>query len=560
MNNIRIERGAGLSSNYGPLLVMDGRRTNIVHDHIFEVHANRAVLSGCVNLNVHKEHRFADNYVYSFLIDRENKFELSYEANCTEQHKEYTFSFLAFIENCNEVIAFVEFSDGSELKSSYFLIENGVKRFSLPLKLCRTPESLKFKITIDSSSMESKNVIFNLSFFVIEEGLFPGALIRYGRKEGGQLFFDRRKSFQIGMVSTMIMNFVPVWSGHQLTEGLNPYFFDCQSEDLSTRVSIYADSNDFGRIKAYIKNNINEYILSSDISPIAHQYYSVALRWAGSLVDFIVNGRNVSHGKEVYFPSIDSLGDKVYVGSTGESDVNSAFCHFSTEMTLVHTWLNDQQIRGYMYFKNPAFFPNFKTDWELSERLSQFKILNEDPRLIPVVRMILGLPGLWQESPPSWLVSLPMSDESYFRDEVHRHIKTSGVISSRESFSHAGRTDLLIEFGQDGKLKTRIEFKIWGRHDYKDVPMKPLKYFTTGESVGVVVMLNPNSKKSIGSDYRNNVRSSETGFVEMIEQPFQSEGFPDNFLTLHRSPSSEIAEILHIVIDRFGPFSIESQT
>lgn len=102
-----------------------------------------------------------------------------------------------------------------------------------------------------------------------------------------------------------------------------------------------------------------------------------------------------------------------------------------------------------------------------------------------------------------------------------------------------------------------MEFKIWGRHDYKDIPEKPMKYFTDGESLGVVIMINPTKKKLIGEEYRSNVSASDMKCHGIVNKPFEREFFPDHFVSIHVSDRNDYVEILHIVINRQSSFSIK---
>ena len=124
----------------------------------------------------------------------------------------------------------------------------------------------------------------------------------------------------------------------------------------------------------------------------------------------------------------------------------------------------------------------------------------------------------------------------------------------RESAAFEGRTDLTIQEKNVQERILRIEFKVWGRNDYKAIPEKPLKYFLDHEKVAIVLMINPNKTKPIGSDYRKNVKSSLTDVIEIIDKPFGDELYPDHFVSVHERAGVR-AEVLHIVLNRQGPFA-----
>jgi len=115
---------------------------------------------------------------------------------------------------------------------------------------------------------------------------------------------------------------------------------------------------------------------------------------------------------------------------------------------------------------------------------------------------------------------------------------------------------LLVKDRGDSSLTIRAEFKVWGRHDYREVPEKPLKYFTDGERVGAVIMINPNKRKNINDEYRQNVIKSNTSFKHIFDNPFEGDGIPSHFVTAHENRGNCV-EILHIVINRQGPFAVK---
>ena len=93
-------------------------------------------------------------------------------------------------------------------------------------------------------------------------------------------------------------------------------------------------------------------------------------------------------------------------------------------------------------------------------------------------------------------------------------------------------------------------------NDYKEIPEKPLKYFSDHERIAIVVMINPLKRKRIGDDYRRNVESSPTDVVGIIDKPFGDELFPDHFVSVHERAGTR-AEVLHIVLNRQGPFAVK---
>lgn len=80
-----------------------------------------------------------------------------------------------------------------------------------------------------------------------------------------------------------------------------------------------------------------------------------------------------------------------------------------------------------------------------------------------------------------------------------------------EALSRVGRTDLRVESDKFG-TKT-FEFKIWGRHNHKEVVKQIYDYLTDFENEGFVFMVNTNEKKEIDNEYLSNLQLPEMGYI-----------------------------------------------
>lgn len=158
------------------------------------------------------------------------------------------------------------------------------------------------------------------------------------------------------------------------------------------------------------------------------------------------------------------------------------------------------------------------------------------------------MPGRWQTLPPVWAAD-KSADEGIFRDDVANLLEMQGFIASPEVKCADGRTDLLVVCDQAQRV--RVEFKIWGRHDYAKVPLKPIKYMTDDESCGIVVMLN-NTKSSIDKKYVRNVLIGPTDCRLHVELPFSDGSGPFHFTSEHEV-SGRRFHILHIVFNLKKP-------
>ena len=349
------------------------------------------------------------------------------------------------------------------------------------------------------------------------------------------------------------MIFVPLWTGSQLSSDQKAYFFDTASYDYKNSINIFADGADFGKLKACIVVDGDTKTISTDIIPTRGSMFSIALRWASGLVDLVINGRTVTTESGVFITDSVSLENKMYYGSTGRSKYLSAFSNMGG-LYIYKQWVSDKNLRAFSYQLYPSNYSSFQDDWLELANGSEPKVIKNDSPYFPIIVVLLRLQATWQKNPPIWILKESLN-ESDARDEVLRLFECrEDYYCHAEDQSHEGRTDLVV--GVDDKT-VRIEFKIWGRNDYKEVPRKPLKYFLEGESVGVSIMINPNKSKSINTEYYKNVKKSDTGFCGIIKEPFMSESYPFHFISNHCSGRTDDVEILHIVINRQGPFAVK---
>ena len=117
-----------------------------------------------------------------------------------------------------------------------------------------------------------------------------------------------------------------------------------------------------------------------------------------------------------------------------------------------------------------------------------------------------------------------------------------------EEHAHSGRTDALLTSREnESEKQVRVEYKIWGRNDYREIPEKPLKYFRAGDRLGAVFMINTNKRKSIGDDYRKHAHAYSGGCLGLIDLPF-GDNVADHCVTFHELPWGQV-EALHVIMD-----------
>jgi hypothetical protein len=92
-----------------------------------------------------------------------------------------------------------------------------------------------------------------------------------------------------------------------------------------------------------------------------------------------------------------------------------------------------------------------------------------------------------------------------------------------EEESRNGRTDLVVYFSKSNRKL--IEFKVWGRNDYKDTIKQIYGYLTDSDKEGYIVMVNPNRNSEIGEKYKEMIKKDEIGFISNSFEELEVNGF-----------------------------------
>lgn len=101
--------------------------------------------------------------------------------------------------------------------------------------------------------------------------------------------------------------------------------------------------------------------------------------------------------------------------------------------------------------------------------------------------------------------------EADFRDYILGVLKSIGYVAIAEPLRKEGFVDILINHENTEYI---IEFKVWGRRNYKKVINQALSYGTAWTNEYAIVMINPN-KDSIIEKYMSNSKRSR-GFEEFV--------------------------------------------
>lgn len=539
------------------MLIMEGARHNLLPRDPFSSKDCSPTIDGAEFLGSRQHSKFPDVPMWIFKIIPGIPFHIGVTTKCAEQILGYTFS--TFAETSSEAPLLIRATvrDEVEIKCDNLFVTQAVTRFEVPYEFASVPVSISISLDGEIPVTGKREPIrLGLAFLTVEEGLFASSPIPpadpIGFRGGEQLSYETAGNFFSGPAGTIGFFFSPVWNGPQLSREGTAFLIDCVAPDQQNAVSIFADGADYGKLKATIIAAGKIQTLSTDLIPVRGSLYSVALRWAAGLAEVIVNGRTAA-ASEVAFPDVKSLGPNVYIGSTERSQNLSAFAMIS-HVYCCAEWLSDDILKATIFEAYPNEFEYFLPDWERVTNRPRVEMFRTNSWGFQFALVLLRqIPRLWQEYPPLWLQQGAI-DESHCRDEILRFLSGREWGSISEYTTIEGRTDLVVQEKTSPDRVLRIEFKVWGRNDYRDIPEKPLKYFSDHETIAIVLMINPNKKKRIGDAYRQNVVKSPTDCVGIIDRPFGEELFPDHFVSIHMRAGFR-AEVLHIVLNRQAPFA-----
>lgn len=136
--------------------------------------------------------------------------------------------------------------------------------------------------------------------------------------------------------------------------------------------------------------------------------------------------------------------------------------------------------------------------------------------------------------------------EENFRDSIGLFFSAIFGDSSEE-WRKEGRTDLIIKMNDNGQKI--IEFKIWGRNDYKEVVQQVTeRYLTEFDSDGYIIMVNGN-KNTITDKYIEYITDEKTGYIDDSLNKYTINNF-DYYETRHKTAFSEY-RIFHFIYNIF---------
>lgn len=560
-STLRPKLNRGISQVKAIGLCIEGARYNSIPPSLIEGSCPNAHLTPGVKLLVPEpQPNFPGQSLWTVGLPQKGPFEISFTVTCKTPSFAHTLSMFAITSASTPIILRTCLSDGNEKKCEYLEITNSIRRFEVPFEFADAPSTIT--VSFQGGLAESaEEVDRKLGFGVLtlENGLFATSPIpaEMGHRSSCSLNYQREGNFSWDKAGTIMMHMLPAWSGPQLDWNSRAYFMDCMSENRKNGISIYSEGTDLGRIRALFTTNGHEQLLVTDIVPLKGHNYAIALRWTPGVAEILINGRVAAAYIGLDLPKSSELPERVYFGSTSQSEFSSAYAVISSMRSYI-LWLQDRDIQAILYQEKPNQYPNYIRQYQDYTDEPRSRLLDSASWPFQFINYLLRIPREWQADPPVWLAGNTI-DESHCRDEIKRYlsVNNSQWTGIPEYHQHEGRSDLLVKDRENPDRNLYMEFKVWGRHDYKDVPEKPMKYFLERDNVGVVIMINSSKNKLIGKEYRTNVTSSPTDCTNLIDRPFESETSPDHFLSIHESSSRPYAEVLHIIVNKNPPHGVK---
>lgn len=420
-----------------------------------------------------------------------------------------------------------------------FCTEHPSLRFSISLPVPASSKSavVNFRIT----NPLGNELRVNLAYLCVERGSFASTPIPPGATRGAELLDcdDPLKTYWGSSEGALLFTFNPLY---EFSDGDAPNdgcLFGAFSADGLIGIEIFLTKR-VGKIGLRVFNLTGMQQLSTESRPYKGTVTGIGLLWYADTLELIVDG--VSVGELVHSLKDLSILTKVRIGNHPLYDERAANIGLRA-MRVIHQNLGLWEIQ--------AIFAEIDREryWYFVPILDRF--LEAEAQRWPreLIGPLFKIPSRWQASPPLWSQDGKSLDEGIFRDDVSSYLDAAGIPSFSEAENAAGKTDLIVLLGKG--LKVRLEFKIWGRHDYADVPMKPLKYMSDDEELGIVVMLNPN-KSSINWPYVRNVSRGPATCIRTVETPFSDFTGAFHFTSEH-SIGEKRFQILHLVFNLHTP-------
>lgn len=340
--------------------------------------------------------------------------------------------------------------------------------------------------------------------------------------------------------STSMVVFFPEAEAHQLTDDDKTVFWRLKDTSKKFDIVFYISGEDGGRFCIRVSDESNLKVIRSR-HIMGHQEYAFAATFENGSVTCYIDGYAVLEFEVA--PDLDfdlialntdtDRGPGLILQKIAMYEVPLGFPHL---VRLLH--------RISPMIMNPAF--------ELISKNMRYAISGDSEEISyqaatsktgfdAIIRGLrFSLPQVLQQYPPG-----SKFVEENIRDWVFALMNNPAANLSRESYSKTGRSDLVLTYTEDDKQRDNyhIEFKIWGRHGYKELPIQPIKYSNPNDIFSVVILID-RRKNPLQSDFEKIIASCQkypcTG---IFHTPVLEHGF-NYFVSFHRSPNSSLLKMV----------------
>lgn len=351
-------------------IILEGYRNNILAKYSLEI-----INKQYPDISTLQQSKVAPDFKECvFRIRPDESINLEFRGRVKRKRNDYTFSFIIYEDHNNIESISISYSISNNLEKSVgkfdFIAAQAFQNIpSLNIKTYRPsishyfsdiPEAVTGILSIHNKSKEVANITIVLP--VIEEGLFASSPIPCDGYRAGEFhYFELGKEIagEIYQKGTISFLFKPYWHSNLLTPGIDPHFFYWFTDDGKNGIRIISDSKDNGKVKAVVANDGKISYLSSDITPINGEVYSIDFRYKGTSASMVVNGKNIATTEEMAFPKFSELPDKFYIGSNPKSEDLSAFSVIR-DLRIYKDYLTEEAIRAGLFELVPEHFPEFK--------------------------------------------------------------------------------------------------------------------------------------------------------------------------------------------------------
>ncbi len=535
-------------------LLVEGRRHNLLlHSNDIEKLAPElaGTRSGKMSSIV------AEESCPAFRCDTSRSFSIKFEADNPLQGKDFTVSLYGVlassrqesVESIKSIPFELSISDGRERKVIKGSLNKSWNRHHCSILFSRIPTQIYCEFSTLSNLVLAKasEYQFGLTCLCLEEGLFPSSPIittgAIGLREPDILSLNP-ENLTFNDAGTLLVFYQPLWTHSQLTPGIDPIILEFLSDARGEQgVRLVHDSQNNAQLRLDVWSDSGEAVssFSGNRPPPANDVFVTSLNWEGCDFSLLLDGDLITSGQ---FDRPLSEMEKFYVASGKTDGEASLFAHIK-QILIYPEEIADASLHALLYTLDPGVYEKFHAAYDKLIEESKCPMIKGES--LPLVELLLRVAASWS------VFNRTFDNEAGYRDSCAEILFTNKLIQSRESLANEGETDLTIHIPQESDVlpgrEIKIEFKIWPRNDYNEVPTKPIKYMSEYDEIGAVFMIANHKRKDVRQEFRELVISNrEYPYIKVWDQPLGA-ALPFHFVTQHRDPSTETDKfILSILI------------